>query len=62
MSAPAASAYLTCFGCPTIFITNIPALCSLSTMGLGGTPMAQTNNFAPDSIMMSTSLSNLPFV
>jgi hypothetical protein len=43
-----------------MFITMMPALCSLSTTALGGTPTAQMNNFAFSSMMTSISAANDP--
>jgi len=48
MSQPAARAYSACFTAPTMFMTAMPASCSLVTAQAGGTPTAHTNKRAPD--------------
>jgi hypothetical protein len=62
MSTPSSRHFLTCFGWPIMFMYRMPCACSLSTTALGGTPTADTNSLAPDSMMMSTSWPSLPLV
>lgn len=61
-STPRSRHFLTCFGCPIMFIYRTPCLCSLSTTACGGTPTAETNSLAPLSIIISTNSPSLPFV
>ena len=62
MSTPASSAFFTCLGCPIMFMTGMPAACSLSTAQRGGTPMAQTKSDARSATITSMSPGSCPCV